>query len=375
MTRYLLLILLLMLFLFNVGSVEAQRRIHSRTQGFSFKAKMNNLGVIGGIAYYRFPEPLGGDSLGFEFPIGDFTEHIYGAGLWIGGRMDTSSLGGGSPIALTSVTYEGWSGPYYELYPGTTPGDSFWTATRRDSIPPEGWNEYWGGALPFNPRSDRDYYCFYRDDSVRVSGHVPMHIKVVQSSFAWDESQDSPILVLEYRLMSTWRRTIEDLYFGFFLDGNVGPIDLPSYWTKNFFEYDNNVPLASIHNPLYPSVTPIGLSILETPAPVDSLRVTVRSFPGVGTPPTDAQKHLMLQSGLIDTSGFANLGDIQFVVANGPFRLHPPTDPHPDTLVFVVAIVSGQNTTDMKHNVSRARELYQTNNSTVSSVGRRKRDN
>ena len=125
-------------------------------------------------------------SLGLEYPIGDPREHLFGASPWIGGLLDTSTTGTAPPLKLVSTGYQGWSaaGQLYEMFPGSSPADTFWSAARHDTVKPAGWDQYWRGGLPFNPLSDQDFYCMYTDHETNVPDHIPLNLKFIQSSFA-----------------------------------------------------------------------------------------------------------------------------------------------------------------------------------------------
>ena len=71
-------------------------------QGTIMKVQLCNVGAFGKISYPPFwlaPSPPP-ESLGLEYPVAGFDpiEHVYGAGLWVGGLRDTSATGGGVPL-------------------------------------------------------------------------------------------------------------------------------------------------------------------------------------------------------------------------------------------------------------------------------------
>ena len=72
-------------------------------QGFSMRLTLDNKGTMGRASY---PGGLGSgfpcDSLGLQYPIGQPFEHIFGAGLWVGGILDTSN--GPIPTYVRGVT-------------------------------------------------------------------------------------------------------------------------------------------------------------------------------------------------------------------------------------------------------------------------------
>lgn len=323
------------------------------------RLQLNNKGVLGKAAYLAG----GYDSLGLEYPVGALVEHLDGGGLWLGGLLDTSRSGLSTPLRLVSVAYEGWSGPLSEFFPGNTPADSFWVSAVGQPVPP-GWDDYWGGSLPYSPVSDQDLSCIYTDTASGIVGHVPMRMKVIQSSYVWRDPPHRPVVVLEYRLMNNGSKTIDSLYVGFFLEGVIrwgsSPIPPIGYPIPNYSWYDEELRLAFRKNPLYPSTTPIGVRLIASSRPLDSLRMTFRIFEGPQTPGTDAAKYAMLSSGIIDSAGYSLPGGHdRAVLACGPFTVRPFGDPNADTIKIAFAIVSGQNITEMKNHSQRAVELFE----------------
>lgn len=320
-------------------------------QGFGMRLAISNRGDFGRVAYKpcELSNPTSGlpnDSIGLEYPIGARVEHVYGGGLWIGGLLDTARVGTSPPLRLVSVTYEGWTGPLYEFLPGSGPNDRIWKANRRDTIPPAGWNDYWGNSLRFNPISDQDMYCTYTDTVFRPSGtagtHIPLNLKVIQSSYAWNDPYAEAIIIFEYKIINVGRKQIDSAFVGYFFEADVGPYDVPNFWQRNFTEYLSASRTAYVHNPVDRGSTPAGATLLATSRPLQDLTYTFRYFPGPSTPQLDQAKYAMLSSGRVDSSEFPSLSDSRFVFAFGPFTVKPRTDDHPaDTINIAVAIVSG----------------------------------
>jgi hypothetical protein len=332
-----------------------------RKQGFSMQLMMNNRGVFGKQGYLLANPPQ--DSIGLEYPVGSRTEHIYGGGIWVGGLLDTSAIGQTAPpIRAVTTAYEGWSGPLYEMYPGNSLADSIWVSDRRQTTPPPGWVEYWGSSLPFRPISDQDFYMMYRDDNRTVSQHVPMHLKVIQSSYAWDDPYADAIIIVEYRIINDGFKPIDSAYVGFFFEADVGPISVPNYWQHNFTGYFRTSRTAYIHNPQDRGSTPVGATLLSTSRSLDSLRYSFRWYPGPQTPTPDSRRYEYLSSGIQQPDEFPALSDTRFLFGFGPFTIRPsravPPDPHPDTLKIAIGIISGKDLNVMQRNAARALDIY-----------------
>jgi hypothetical protein len=343
-------------------------------QGFTMKVELMNVGSMGRVAYPPFhesPSPPRAESLGLEYPVGDRIEHLYGGGVWVGGLIDTARYPATSPpIRLTSVAYEGWAGPYFEFRPGeNAANDRFWAANRRDSVAPPGWEAYWKGSLPFHPISDQDFYCTYRDShGVAVQNHIPMNLKVIQSSYAWNDPYADAIIIIEYKFINMGNKPIDSAYVGFFFEADDGPISVPLYYQHNFSGYYASSRLAYTHNPIDRGSTPVGVTLLSTARSLDSLKYTFRIFNGPTTPATDPLKYNFMSSGIVDSTDYPNLSDARFVYGFGPFSIKPsnplpPTGVRGDTLKIAVAIVSGSSRTIdpriiMQRNARRALDIY-----------------
>lgn len=359
--KYDRLLAVVLLLLVAQGTVNAQIRHQAQKHGFSMRMWINNVGAMGRVAVPPFRPTPGPplDSLGLEYPIGQPVEHLFGGGLWIGGLLDTARVGTSPQLRLVTVTYEGWAGPYYEMFPGSTPEDTLYilhNASRHDTVEPPGWHAYWGGALPFRPVSDHDIYYTYTDTVLRPYGHVPLRLKVIQSALAWNEPTGEAITIVQYKLMNMGYKRIDSMYFGFFAETDVGPISSPQYWIRNYSGYYSAIRTAYTHNPFDFGSTPVGVRLLGLSQPIE--RITFRWFPGSTTPPTDEGKYTWLSSGVILPDEYPNLSDTRFVLAAGPYTMRPAAGPSPDTLIVTFAVVSGISLTSLYQNAVRADSLY-----------------
>jgi hypothetical protein len=369
----------LLMLLFGAGLTEVRAQlpfIDFAVQGFSMKIRISTVGSIGRVACPPFnPGNPGGcadDSIGLEYPIGARNEHLYGGGVWIGGLLDTSVAGTAPPLRLVSVSYEGWAGPYYEFFPGHTPptpdggmGDRFWRASRRDTAAPPGWDQYWGNTYRFHPISDQDFYCTYTDTAVRVSQHVPMNLKVIQSSYAWQDPYADAIIIFEYRIFHYGRNVIDSAYVGYFFEADVGPIGITNYFTRNFSAYIQESRTAYIHNPIDNGATPVGAALLYTGKSLDSLRYTFQWFPGPNTPADDRAKYEMMSSGIIRGDEYPAVSDTRFLFSFGPFTFFPDSPENPNTtpVKIAIAVVSGysprvDHRIILQRNAARALDIY-----------------
>ena len=360
--------LLIILLLAGEDAAAQADRVRFAVQGFTMRMRMMNVGAFGKVSCPPFSgggSICAAESLGLEYPVGQQIEHIYGGGIWIGGLVDTSRAGNQTPLRLVSLTYEGsGNGPTHEFYPGPATADSFWTASRFDTTTPPGWEEYWGTSLPFAPISDADYHCVYTDNDIRVPGHVPLGLKVIQSSYAWNDPYADAILIFKYRIVNIGRRRIDSAYVGYSVDADVGPATLPAYYTHNSTGYVAQSRTAYVQNAIDEGSTPIGFTLLSTTKPLDSLRYTFQWFPLFSTPPNDRSKYDMMSSGVIRPDEFPAMSDTRFLFSFGPFTLLPSAPGrNPDTLTIAVAVVSGfsrriDHRLIMQRNAARALDIY-----------------
>ncbi len=344
-------------------------------QGFSMKLKLDNRGAFGRVSYPGViggTDP-GGDSIGLEYPIGQPFEHIFGAGIWVGGILDTATSGPPVFVRGVSTGYEGWIGPYFEFFPGSSPADTIFRIFKQGSgypPKPDAWDLPSGleGAIPYKPISDADYHMKYDDYHVRVAGHTPLNLKVFQSSYAWNDTYADAIIILEYRIINMGRKKIDSAFVGFFFEADVGPYRSALFERRNFTGYYQDSRTSYVHNPADRGSTPVGCALLKTSRRLDSLRYAFRWFTGNTHPNSDGDKYGRMSSGRVDSNqSLSNLDDTRNVFGFGPFTIYPSNPPlpgfRPDTLLIAVAIVSGYDPAGnhlrtMQRNAARALDIY-----------------
>ncbi len=331
-----------------------------RKQGYDIRMYVSNFGTIGKAGLTN-PPP---ESLGCEFPAGSDIEHLYGGGVWVGGIIDTSHTAVPAPTVAVTTGYEGWAGPLEEMFPSANPLDDIWTASTSNPIKPPGWDAYWGSSLPFKPVSDEDFYCTYSDTlntDFPIAGHVPLGVKVIQKSYAWAGGYADAIIPMEYEIINIGSKVINKAYIGYFMDSDLGPYYIlnPPY-SHNFFQVDysgyyRKLRTAYTNNPVDRGSTPIGLTLVNTPVSLDSLTYSFRWYPGPESPGNDQLRYQWLSSGVIlPDQSLSDLSDTRFLFGFGPFTISPA-----DTLNIAIAVVAGNDLTELQANASRALTLYQ----------------
>jgi hypothetical protein len=295
-----------------------------------------------------------------EYPIGSTLEHLFGGGIWVGGKLDTSQGGTSPAVTVVSTAYEGWTGPYFEFFPGSTPADTIWKVQGRGVPRPSGWEFYWGDLIPRLSFSDNDHYLLYDDAHVNASGHVPLRLKVAQSCYVWQDPYADAIHIIDYKLVNIGTREVDSAYVGVFLDADVGScIGVPNYSQNNYTGYYPDSRTGFVHNPIDFGSTPIGLSLIDASEPIAPLRFSYRWWTGPTHPATNTAKYALLSSGRIDSNqSLSTLSDARFMISVGPFTLLPEGAPGRDTLRLVFALVSGENLAVMRRGAVRAQQIY-----------------
>lgn len=323
------------------------------TQGNAMKTAFDGRGAFGKAAY-----PNNYPGFGIRYPADSYIEHLYGAGIWVGGKIDTTTGGTGPPIKRVSTAYEGSFGPLFEFFPNSTPADTIWRVFGRNAPKPAGWDAYWGNSLPFRPVADQNFFNRYNDYTQPVTSHVPMGVKVIQSSYTWDDATTEGIQILEFRIVNNAMWTIDSAYIGFFMDADVGTVD-----TTNTYLYNRAGSLAFTtaytENPVRFGSTPVGVTVLNTYKPLDSLRLTFVWYHGTEGPVNDGARFALMS---MDTV-FANqvpLFDTRFLLSFGPFTIRPYTSLNPDTLDVAFAILAAMDLNQLKSRAVTARNIYQT---------------
>ncbi len=339
--------------------ILANPPVDAKKEGFSMKMWMDNRGTFGKYAYLD----AGGvdDSLGLEYPVGTNIEHIYGGGIWVGGFLDTSASGNSTPLKLVTTAYEGWAGPLVETFPDDAAADTVWVTSRADSVAPPGWDDYWGGVVPFNPISDKDFYMKYSDFGRSVAQHTPLNLRFYQSSYAWNDPYADAIIVIEYLIVNEGTKPVTDAYVGWFFEADVGPINITNYHTRNFTAYIPGSFTAYIHNPVDLGATPVGATLLW---PQDTtLQYSFSWYPGPQSPTPDGVRYDLMSSGNIQPDEFPALSDTRFLFSFGPFNIEPITTPGTEPLRIAIAVVSGydrriDHRIVLQNNAARAKDIY-----------------
>ncbi len=215
--------------------------------------------------------------------------------------------------------------------------------------------------------SDNDLYCSARDDNDVPASHFPMGVKVIQKAFAWSGNFANAVIPFDYYFINTSSRAIEDVYVGWFGDLDVGPVSTGDYYNRNYSCYYDTLRTAYVHNPIDRGSTPIGLTVLGTPRPLNELKYIYQWFnfttnPDPGTNDSTLYSWMSgepFPNNLVATcESPTNPSDTRFLFSFGPFETLEPGD----TLKISVALVGGEGVeagpNNLKANAEKAIKLY-----------------
>ncbi len=182
-----------------------------------------------------------------QWPGNSSTEYLYIAGLWIGAKK------GGIPVVSTAAYQiefrppgtEDMDAKIYHAYEGIQNGSRLPSPDDDDK---DGFsNEDWQNGIDddgdgkvdedFGAIGKQMFTCWFTDDHpqavVANPEHTPLHLFVRQESYQWEEPQFYEFVGVEYKIKNYGSDIIEDLYVGFFADGDAGRRDREQYWTDD----------------------------------------------------------------------------------------------------------------------------------------------
>jgi hypothetical protein len=205
---------------------------------------ITNLGVVGNPWKNLSTDPSA------QYPPGSGVEYLYGAGIWVGAKIGNDPNPHVS-TALYQTEFRPSTYPVdtiYESYEGFPGGGRFVNDDGdfdengielvdeeiHDGVDNDGDGEI---DEDFAAISQQMFSCVYRDDTGEslnsFAEHVPMGLQVVQRSFAWGVPGSDNFIGLEYTIKNDGKRTLNDVYLGFFCDSDAGPENEEAYWTDD----------------------------------------------------------------------------------------------------------------------------------------------
>jgi hypothetical protein len=178
-----------------------------------------------------------------QWPAGSGVEYLFVAGLWVG------ALKAGVP-AVSVAAYQ------FEFRPSQDTRDIMYRATEgsrggnrlpsktadddNDGAIDEDWlNGYDddGDGLvdeDYSAISKQMFSCQYTDNQPSSTQiypqHNPLNLHVRQESYQWEEDRFDDFVGGQFYITNVGSDILQDLYIGFFADGDAGPRDVENYW-------------------------------------------------------------------------------------------------------------------------------------------------
>ena len=331
-----------------------------------------------------------------QWPANSGTEYLYVAGLWVGAKR------GGIPV-VTTAAYQWEFRPtmeevdiIYRSFEGASGG-------ARHPSPPDDdkdgmYDEDWlngrdddgDGQIDedFAAISKQMFSCWFTDDqpyAVQIyPEHTPLGLMVRQESYQWEEEKFYNFVGIEYKIKNYSLELIEDLYIGFFADGDAGPRGREQYWMDDQTGLWEGIVCARRGDNLVPirlsaayfkdddgddGLTTGILGVLFLGHDIDPLgdeapkQVGITSYQNFsggqpyesgGDPTNDFQRYELMSKGGKDRDGEVPR-DYRMLLAVGPFKTLPPDS----TMIMQVAFCIGEGIEGMKQSAASAALAYE----------------
>ncbi len=263
-----------------------------------------------------------------EFPPNSYEEHLTEGGIWIGTVVGKDTL--------VSVA-QGEASPR-EFFPSDAPWDTIWVVNKGNTVN----IPYWPGYVGV---SDQDFVCRYSDyspASLKVSGHIPLYLDVIQTSYAWSAHPLDEFIVFRYYIIPT-KTDLHQVYLTSWINGNVGYSEAPGFGLDDvsFFRRDK---MLSVTKDLPggadgTAISPVAAKIYPTSNEAHALKLTYIWYNGrmQGLPPRDADRYAQMSKGII-MQDQASTGDgTKSMVSMGPYDISVG-----DTLHLMVGLILGE---------------------------------
>ncbi|MCK4576704.1 T9SS type A sorting domain-containing protein, partial [candidate division WOR-3 bacterium] len=187
--------------------------------------------------------------------------------------------------------------------------------------------------------SDQDSWARYDDSGMSL----PKGLSCSQDGWAWSDAPGEDYVIMRYIFRNEGLFAINGLYFGQFMDWNMGDADSNS----------GDVDLSRNLIYMYGSGTKyVGIGLLD---PSSATNITFIYNPDFVVPNgyiLDSHKDWFLK-GMLSTQTASPWGDWSVCISSGPFVLYPG-----DSSVFAIAVLGGEDASDMQVNYDNALARY-----------------
>ncbi|MFH1754557.1 MAG: hypothetical protein ABIA59_02530, partial [Candidatus Latescibacterota bacterium] len=208
---------------------------------------VGNWGLFGSYPGSGFPFS---DAPSAQWPAGSGVEYLFAAGIWVG------AIKGGVPHVSTSqlsIELRPTDDPVDIIYRSTegARGGNRVPAPKADDDGDGQIDEDWlnGRDDDLDGQIDEDYAaisqqmfsCWYTDDQPGIQDiypeHEPLPIIVRQESYQWEDDRFDDFVGIDFTVTNIGDEVLENIYFGFFVDGDAGPRDTNGYWEDDASGY------------------------------------------------------------------------------------------------------------------------------------------
>jgi hypothetical protein len=366
---------------------------------------VTNFGLLGSTPSGTYPWT---DAPSARWPRGGATEHLFAAGLWLGAlrngepRVTTTVLPfemrpGASELDRIYATHAGAPGGARVPWPdadddGDGSTDEDWLDGRDNDL---------DGAVDedFAAISDEMFFGEFADTDPAIvdtnPAHVPLGLRVQQSTLAWASDHYDDFIGIELRLVNGGLDPLDQVYAGFFADCDVGrrtqdgigEDDLAGYWegrsTAHFGSLEQPVTLSMGYmfdadadggsSGSYVGVLFLDRSSRQAgppPAPTwfnFQMVNAMAAFEHGGDPGNDAERYMLLagtgpnplpdpdpDTGLRPPLLAQRASDWRILMSAAPVATVEPGD----SLQLTLALVLGPSFEGLVENAARAKALY-----------------
>ncbi len=154
------------------------------------------------------------------YPYPGTSNYLFSGSFWIGSIVGRDTL--------VSVGADGWT-YVQEMWPDPYPDGDI----ERHSI---------ADPTDVVAISEQDFIAMYTDtisstryvsqDNFDGRPHVPLNIEVTQRSYAWSYSYADDFVLFDYSVKNIGRKTLNNVYMGFYVDGDAGSTNTSSNWDE-----------------------------------------------------------------------------------------------------------------------------------------------
>lgn len=172
-----------------------------------------------------------------EFPRGSGKLYLFGGAVWVGAVIGNDTV--------VSVGADGWV-QGAEFHPDEPPFGLMQTYSTLDT------------GLGYNPLvvSHRDYLSVYTDtftsgvtglenDEIDGRPHFPLDVEITQKSFSWGYPAAEDFVLFEYTVRNIGIHTLQDMYFGIYVDGDVHRTSDPAGAGNDITGYRSSIPVTA----------------------------------------------------------------------------------------------------------------------------------